>query len=463
MGLTEEFGTWLAAGAGRAEITPPLEVGLLMSSVEGRWEPFQGVRKPLFARALVLEERSPRGTADRPQRVAIISLDLLALSGKALGGYAEFKCRVSAAAAGVVAPDDIVLVCTHTHSAPESGAITDLHRTAAFAAWANHLASQIGLAIGAAASSLAPCQLAYGAAMAPGLGIHRRFKTTSGIMMSHPVPPEAVVLSRDGAVDDSVNVLSLREPQGKLVALVVNATCHPVYEMCLPHVSPDYPGELCAKLEEEHAGVVALFFNGAAGNINPTAVSAGPSAARRHAEQLGQAVERALDSSRSAPSPGLWLRRRSFELPTRLPHGEDTGQVLATEAVGLRLGDAALVFLPGEPFVETGVAVRGASPFPFTAVAGFAEETIGYIPTDDAFGDGGYETTFGPWSVLAPTSESILRRETAHLLQELAAADVRRPDDRAIPAPHVLDRVVSTRHGVADADDRVSSTFRSDL
>ena len=92
----------LSAGAAWREITPPLEVGLLMSSVEGRWEKFEGIRKGLFARAVVLEGESAGGTF---QRAAIVALDLLALSGKALGGFDEFKARIAAAAGYAVKAD----------------------------------------------------------------------------------------------------------------------------------------------------------------------------------------------------------------------------------------------------------------------------------------------------------------------------------------------------------------------
>jgi hypothetical protein len=444
------FQTLLTAGAAREEITPPLEVGLLMSSVEGRWESFEGVRMPLFARALVLEGLSPTSPVDRAQRVAIVSLDLLALSGKAVGDFADFKARVSAAAHHVVAPDDIVLVCTHTHSAPESGAITELYRTAAFIEWATYLVGQIGKAIAAAAASLRPCRLAYGSAIEPGLGVHRRYKTTNGIMMSHPEPPAHTVLSREGATDDSVNVVSFRDDKDSLIAVLINATCHPVYEMCCPQVSPDYPGELSSKFEHEHPGGLALFLNGAAGNVNPKGVSAGPAAAQKHAERLSQAVNQVLENSTPVLSSQLLLRRRAFRLPTRLPDGMDVGQMLSTEVAGLRLGNAVCLFLPGEPFAETGLALRQASLFQFTAVAGFAEETIGYIPTDAAFADGGYETMFGPWSILAATSEGILQREAQKLLDELIVSE----DDSLLAdsksAPHVLDRVRGKSVGAGD-------------
>lgn len=406
----------ITAGAAKRDITPPLEVGLLMSSVEGKWMPFEDVRQELFARAVVLRGESASGAIER---VAIVSLDLLALSGEALGGFAEFKSRIAVAAGNCVHADEIVLACTHTHSAPESGALTSLYETADYAGWLHYLILQVGEAIRAAHMSSVPCQLSYGTAPAGGLGIHRRFKTTQGIMMSHPEPPADVLVCRDGSVDDSVNVLAFRDRAGALKAIVVNATCHPVYEMCIPQVSPDFPGELAAILDEQHLGAVAVFLNGAAGNVNPQGVSAGASESRRHAESLGRIVNDILRTSTLEPAPYMKLSRNAFELSTRLPNGEDVGVSLRTEVAALQLGSAAIVFIPGEPFAETALAIRRASVFELTVVVGFSEETIGYIPTDQAYIEGGYETDFGKWSFLSPGSEMRIQRGALSLLEGL--------------------------------------------
>lgn len=239
--------------------------------------------------------------------------------------------------------------------------------------------------------------------------------------MSHPDPPASIVLSREGAVDDSVNVLSLSDLDGALIATVVNATCHPVYEMCNPEVSPDYPGELCACLESAFPGAIALFLNGAAGNVNPRTVSAGADQARLHGERLYAAVQHALATATVEPNPVLSRRRRAFEVPSRLPDGVDRGAKTPAAIVALRLGRAALVFLPGEPFAETGNEIRARSPFELTAIVGSSEETIGYIPTDQAFAEGGYEIGFGPWSHLARGCEPIVREHAVAMLREAAA------------------------------------------
>jgi hypothetical protein len=47
--------------------------------------------------------------------------------------------------------------------------------------------------------------------------------------------------------------------------------------------------------------------------------------------------------------------------------------------------------LPGEIFVELGLAIKEASPFRCTIIAELANGAIGYIPTKKAFEQGNYE------------------------------------------------------------------------
>jgi hypothetical protein len=421
--MTPSPRTQTAAGAASAEITPPLEVGLLMSSVDGVWARFEGIQSPLRARALVLQPaRQAGGNGVATEPVALVALDLLGLSGEAVGGWAQLKARVAAAAGDVVRPERIVLACSHTHAAPESLALSNLCKTSAFQSWVAALVSAIGRAVREAAGKLRPCRLAYGSAAVPGLGIHRRIHTSRGVLLSHPPPPDEIVLSRGGPVDDLVNVIVARDlrDEAKVIATDVNATCHPVHEMCIPRVSADYPGVMSAALEASHPGSVALFLNGAAGNINPTTVSAGADASTRHGVALAAAVERQLAAGNGlTPCDGIAFKRRAVTLPTRLPNGRPEGRLLRAELAALRVGPASFLFLPGEPFVETGLKLRDRSPFDLTAVVGYSENYIGYVPTDAAFAEGGYETSFGKWSVLSSGSEPKLRREARALLKAL--------------------------------------------
>jgi hypothetical protein len=58
----------------------------------------------------------------------------------------------------------------------------------------------------------------------------------------------------------------------------------------------------------------------------------------------------------------------------------------------ITLGDeVAWVSLPGEIFVELGLAIKRASPFRYTMIAELANGSIGYIPNRAAYPQGNYE------------------------------------------------------------------------
>lgn len=55
--------------------------------------------------------------------------------------------------------------------------------------------------------------------------------------------------------------------------------------------------------------------------------------------------------------------------------------------------ETAIVGLPGEVFVELGLAIKQASPFKRTFVISMCNDRPGYVPTLKAFGEGSYEVT----------------------------------------------------------------------
>ncbi len=413
--------TAFRAGTGVEQITPPLEVGILMSSGRQAWEPFDGVRMPLEAKALVVEKGR--------RRVALVSLDLIGLAGEAVGGTAGFRDRVAAASHGAIAADDLVLASTHTHSGPESIALSDLYQREGFRDWAAQLAERIGAAVEKAAASARPARLMAASRPAAGLSVNRRIRTTRGIAsVRRKLPPE-VVIGPEGPVDDEVRVAALVDGSRRAVAILVNFTAHPVLEMCIKQVSPDYPGEMAREVERRHPGATALFFQGACGNINPPNGPRSAAAAREYGRRLAAIVEEALGDLRPVDGNALELAWRTVRLPARTVTGEPQAEPMTTRIGAARIGEAAFVFLPGEPFVEIGLAIRKASPFGFTAVVGYADDYIGYIPTDRAFAAGGYEIGPGRWSRLAPGSEPIVRRAGIELLASLGGG----PEETAQP------------------------------
>jgi neutral ceramidase len=64
----------------------------------------------------------------------------------------------------------------------------------------------------------------------------------------------------------------------------------------------------------------------------------------------------------------------------------------------IAIGDVALLSMAGEPFSAIGLHVKERSPFPYTVVSGYSNGGFGYIPTREAFPEGGYEVETTPFA-----------------------------------------------------------------
>jgi len=394
----------IKAGTAIADITPPLEVGLLSSSIKGSYVIFESVRLPLKARVLVLESGN--------ELVAVVALDLLALSNTSVGDWEQFKKGMSS----IIPPHKIILTCTHTHNAPESAGLSSLYLTEAYRNWLNDTQTTINNAIIQAVESLQPCEVFYCVDMLKGFSLQRRISTSKGIVMSDSVQPISNELMQKQPIDHRVHTIRFKNGD-KVLATVVQAACHPVHEMCIPHISAEFPGELCAVLEASGKNGLPLFLNGAAGDINPPTVSMGATDARRHGEALAKIV---------AQQDGLrtdeWEVKSGYK-EWQLSIRPEMNMVNKGDALArfnaISLGQLAIVFLPGEVFTETALAIEKTSPFAQTIVVGFSENNIGYVPTEQAFDEGGYEIGPGKWSFLPKGADKIIMAKALELLQEL--------------------------------------------
>ncbi|MBX3070370.1 MAG: neutral/alkaline non-lysosomal ceramidase N-terminal domain-containing protein [Thermomicrobiales bacterium] len=88
------------------------------------------------------------------------------------------------------------------------------------------------------------------------------------------------------------------------------------------------------------------------------------------------------------------------------------------EAQAIAIGDdIVIVAVPGEPFVQIGLDVRGASPYRTTLFSGYANIGWSYIPMAEAYPLGGYEIEITPWD---PATAGQIVAECNAMLQELA-------------------------------------------
>jgi len=85
----------------------------------------------------------------------------------------------------------------------------------------------------------------------------------------------------------------------------------------------------------------------------------------------------------------------------------------------LGIGNTCFVSVPGEYFVEFGLRIKEEAAPTHALIVSCANGRVGYIPTLQAFARGGYETTFGPGSMLVPEAGDIIADTAVRIIKDL--------------------------------------------
>ena len=409
----------LLAGAAKTNITAP--TGTPMGGYGGRVEGAEGVHDPLFARALMLRNADTAAV--------IVSCDLLGLQADV-----TTPIRAEISQHFDVPADQVMIVCTHTHSGPDSLCLFPTHPSPEYF---DRVRQQILSTIEMAHALMGPALVGWGRGHVQGISINRR-------------------TFEQGPLDTEVGVMRVEDESRQPIALLTNFACHPVAlggNNLL--FSADFPGYAMALLEKIDPGCLALFTNGAFGNVNTghrADINVGDRGERtfERARALGHMLAGEVLKVHNAivcqPNAELRAAIRALSLPTReLPEADweqlrasvaeargivddpttsheekvkaqsgslyDYGLLrlkeslpaeIQTEVMALRVGEGVLAGVPAEYFIEYQIALKEQSPHPFTFLAALANDWVGYVPTRDAFGEGGYEAKLALWSKLAP-------------------------------------------------------------
>jgi neutral ceramidase len=108
--------------------------------------------------------------------------------------------------------------------------------------------------------------------------------------------------------------------------------------------------------------------------------------------------------------------RRASDLLNRWTRTPDPTPVKVDMQI-LRIGDLAIVSMPGEPFAEIGAAIKKASPFAFTMFCGYSTGIGGgYMPVESEYEMGGYEIEMTPYGT---TASAKLIKDTIALYQSV--------------------------------------------
>lgn len=65
--------------------------------------------------------------------------------------------------------------------------------------------------------------------------------------------------------------------------------------------------------------------------------------------------------------------------------------------VGVRIGDVALIGIPGEPFTDIGVGIKEEEGWAMIMPCALTNGNEGYFPMQSAYDEGGYEARTSPY------------------------------------------------------------------
>jgi hypothetical protein len=226
----------LEAAAAKVDITPDLKtekVWLAGFGATGRRP--AGVHDPLYARIVLLREGK--------KTIALVGLDLL-------GFYMNETENLRRAWAQGDADKLLFVHATHTHSGPDTLGLWGpmVGRSGIDPRYMARIEKRIAETLVILESQLRPVTAA---------GTH-------GTLDPHGLCRD----SRDPQViDPNLGVLRLKGVDGKAVATIVNWSCHPeVIDRENRLITADYPGPLCARIEQKTGGQ-CLFLNGVIGGL----------------------------------------------------------------------------------------------------------------------------------------------------------------------------------------------------
>ncbi len=386
------------------------------------------------------------------QRICIVSCDTLIVPPRVLVAATEqleARCGVPVA--------NQLICATHTHHAPST---IDFLGHTPDEGFCDRLQEAIVEAAAQACRALdepgSAAELLFAESQEASIGGNSRYLLRDGTVAWHAYAWEDVVRPT-GPHDVDLPVLALRRPSGEMAGLLFSHCVHNIGALIEGARSPGFSGLAAQELARRHGGA-ALFLPGAFGSSHNTGRFG--STENIHAvspaecvHRVVEAVEEGLRLAETVSVPPLQVLKRPFTwrmrefdeareaagvkywaekyTPDRAEGLQETFRIMREEMAPqqgqerqaslqvIRLGDVALVGVPGELFGRLGLEIRRRSPFRHTYVVGLANGTIGYIGDRRAYELGGYQLWAGMQSPSAPGTGEAMVEQALAMLGEL--------------------------------------------
>lgn len=427
--------TGLKAGVAKVAITP--EEPIWMAGYEARKKPSEGIRQPLYAKALALQDESGK-------TAVLLTLDLSNVN-RALADTIAEQCRGKFG----LSRDRLVLNVSHTHSGPVTTPYLDSRPNYQVGARQQEVVRRytavlvekiVGVA-GSAIRNLAPATVTFGQGLA-GFAVNRRRVALRQL----PAP-----------VDHDVPVLAVRAADGTLRAVVAGYSCHGTVLSDF-EINGDWPGYAQEEIEKSHPGTVALFVQGAGADANPLPRRS-VDLAHTYGKILAAAVEEVLTGKMKPVAGPLQAAYELVPLPFHQPPSKEALEqqlkaadprerlraeymlkLLERDPTSFkqypypvqvwRFGSGLnFIALGGELVVDYALRLKAQHGWQDTWVAGYSNDVFGYVPSRRVLAEGGYEgggamihtNLPGPFS--AAVEETIVEK-VGDMLERLAPPPV---------------------------------------
>jgi hypothetical protein len=419
----------MKAGFAEIDITPPsgTKKGGWMDDLEAR-----EFLDPLLARVAVF--------ATETTKIAFLQLDLLSIRWSDTD---DIRCRIEKEFD--FPGKNIMVSATHNHAGP---AISRIAPVAKQTEYLECMKQKCVKVFGQAIDAMQDAKIGQACVKEFDVAFNRRTVMRDGTVKSQTNYSNPDALYQEGPVDPEAAIIIVKSLGGQQLGAMFNFACHPTHHGGTNEISAGFPGVLAAKVKS--LGIpVCLYLNGAYGNVITMDYRHQKSYTKEEAgERLFEDFKKAADEMQFTGDVELGATSLTIQLPYRnITDDEYRGRVrgaqryrsdelyendidkiknkivrCTTQPVEiqiLRLDNWYFAGVPAEYFVEFQLQIKTESHPKRAFVVGGANGMIGYVPTRDAFTRGGYETTLGPPSKMAPETGDIIARNAINLIKQL--------------------------------------------
>jgi hypothetical protein len=426
----------------------PFEMGFASVDITGE-EAY--ILDPLYVKAIVFRQGS--------EQVALVECDISVVDDSV-----SIPARREASLKTGIPYENISISATHTH-------MDEPHK---------QVVPAIIEAVSAAQNALKEVNVKSGIGTEFNVAFNRRYFMKDGSVRFNPMFLNPDIVRPVGPIDPEVGFVLFNDakngaPLGSMINYALHLDIVKEYGARYQDdgagmensVSADYPYWLGKNLKQ-HFGedFNSIFFTGCCGNINhwdfskPGPQSGHKTKSKQVGDSLYQAINRILPELKDE-KPALAAQNRVLQVPLHTYTKEDLAwarkmqneelsskseepsvrqqfldrilvnrilwlerqkelgveDYLPLEVQVFRISDrTAVVTLPGEMFVEHGMAIKNFSPFENTIIAELSNKMINYVPTKKAFPQGGYEVVN---SRIAPGGGEMLVEAAIEMLQSM--------------------------------------------